>query len=184
MKAHRGRRCTVPFIPNFLTTWRCVVSFTPQPLYGHVPWYLWDTKFGGPQRRTGRFGEERNLLPLWNSNPGPSLVAIQTQQPSLVTNWRDAREMQSSCANHDKGHLWVAASRTSVAAYRRFGETCCLNFQSILTSESADSSELGVSIHGIISQNTSIWTHYHLSKYQYLMAVSIFMFIRLCFCVA
>ena len=153
--------------------------------------YPWDTRLGGPQRRFGRFGEEY-LLPLWNSNPGHSLVAIPTQQQSLVIIWRKALtcshrsliHISMPPANHDNGHLWVAVSSTSVVAYQRFGETCCLHFQSILMSESAGSSELAVSIHGITSQNALIWTHFHLPIYQYMVAASIFMFIPLYFCVA
>jgi hypothetical protein len=43
------------------TTWRWVVSFTPLQLY---PRYLLDRRLGGPQRRSGCCGGEKNLLPL------------------------------------------------------------------------------------------------------------------------
>jgi hypothetical protein len=43
--------------------WRCVVSFTPRPLYpqGKSPWYPLDRRLGGPQSRSGRGGEEKNF---------------------------------------------------------------------------------------------------------------------------
>jgi hypothetical protein len=47
------------------TRWKCVVSFSPLPLYpqGKSPRYPLDRKLGGPQSRSGRYGEE-NKLPL------------------------------------------------------------------------------------------------------------------------
>jgi hypothetical protein len=42
-----------------------VVSFTPRPLYhqGNSPCYPLDRRFGGPQSRSGRGGEEKNSQP-------------------------------------------------------------------------------------------------------------------------
>jgi hypothetical protein len=47
------------------TRWRWVVSFTPRPLYtkGKSPLYPLDRRLCGPQRRSGRSGEERNSQP-------------------------------------------------------------------------------------------------------------------------
>jgi hypothetical protein len=61
-----------------------VVNFTPRPLYppGKSPRYPLDGRLGGPQSRSGRFGEEKKILdstgtrtpiPLSSS---PKLVAI------------------------------------------------------------------------------------------------------------
>jgi len=76
----------------------------------------------------------------WHSN----LVWWQNEETRVTCSHRSLVHLKVSLrpTNHDDGHLWVAASRTSMAAYRRFGETCCLHFQSILTSESADSSDV------------------------------------------
>jgi hypothetical protein len=42
-----------------------VVSVTPRPLYsGKTPRYPINMRLGGPQRRSGHFGEEKNLLSL------------------------------------------------------------------------------------------------------------------------
>jgi hypothetical protein len=48
-----------------------VVSFTPLPLYSRYPL---DKRLGGPQSRSGRFGEEKILAPYRDSNSDPSLV--------------------------------------------------------------------------------------------------------------
>jgi hypothetical protein len=47
---------------NLDTICRCMVSFTPLPLYprGKSPWY----SLGGPQSRSGCYEEEKNLLSL------------------------------------------------------------------------------------------------------------------------
>jgi hypothetical protein len=45
------------------TSWRRIVSFTPQPLYpwGKSPQYPLHRRLGGPQSRSGRRGEEKDL---------------------------------------------------------------------------------------------------------------------------
>jgi hypothetical protein len=55
-----------------------VVSFTPQPLYsqGKIPWYPLDRRLGGPQRRFGRGGEEKN------SQPPPSIEPQNPDRPA------------------------------------------------------------------------------------------------------
>jgi hypothetical protein len=52
-----------PRILDLGSRWRWVVSFTPRPLYsqGKSPWYPLDRRLGGPQSRSGRGGEEKNL---------------------------------------------------------------------------------------------------------------------------
>jgi len=48
-----------------------VASFTPRPIYpqGKSPWYPPDRRVGGPQRRSGRGGEEINSQPLSGLEP-------------------------------------------------------------------------------------------------------------------
>jgi hypothetical protein len=78
------------------------------------------------------------------------------------------------------GRVWTDSKGQHATSRPPKPLTWCLHFQRILTTESADSSEMAVSIHGITSKNTSIWTYYHLSVYKYMVAVPVIMFIRLC----
>jgi hypothetical protein len=66
------RRYSLTFL-HLGTRWGWVVSFTPLPLYprGKSPRYPLDRKLGGPQSRSGRCGEEKNLA-LPEIEPGPS----------------------------------------------------------------------------------------------------------------
>jgi hypothetical protein len=75
MKAY-GSGCTDPRFLDLGTSWRWVVNFTPRPLYprGKRPGYPLDRRLGGPQSRSGRFGEEKNSWPCRDSNPDPSVV--------------------------------------------------------------------------------------------------------------
>jgi hypothetical protein len=59
-----GKLITAPLILNLCTRWRWVVSFTPRTLYlwGKSLRYPLSRRQDGPQRRSGRFGEEKNLL--------------------------------------------------------------------------------------------------------------------------
>jgi hypothetical protein len=61
-----GEWITSPLILNLCARWKWVVSFTPRTLYlwGKSLRYLLSTRQGGPQRRSGRFEEEKNLLSL------------------------------------------------------------------------------------------------------------------------
>jgi hypothetical protein len=58
----------------------------PRPLYpqGKGPWYVLDMRLGGPQRRSGRRGGEKNSQPRRESNPKTPIV-----QPvaSHYTDW-------------------------------------------------------------------------------------------------
>jgi hypothetical protein len=49
---------------DFGTRWRCVVSFTPRSLYprGNCPRCTLDRRLGGPQRRSGCYREEKNVV--------------------------------------------------------------------------------------------------------------------------
>jgi hypothetical protein len=75
---------------DFDTRW--VVSFAPWPLYPRVksPRYLLDMRLGGPQRRSGRCEENKNILPLLKMEPRflglpvHSLVAILTSHFSCL----------------------------------------------------------------------------------------------------
>jgi hypothetical protein len=66
------------------TRQRSVVSFTLRPLYypGKNPLSPFDRRLDGPQKRFGRYGEEKNLLLLPGIKPRPSSpypVAIPTE---------------------------------------------------------------------------------------------------------
>jgi hypothetical protein len=58
------------------------------PLYpwGNSPRYSLDSRFGGPQSRSGRCKEEKNPCPYQESNPRPSSqwpIPILTEVPQL-----------------------------------------------------------------------------------------------------
>jgi hypothetical protein len=64
--------------------WRQVVSFLPQPLYpwGKSPWYPME-------KRSGRCGAEKNLLPLmgfesWLSSPEP-IAILSYPSPAIIS---------------------------------------------------------------------------------------------------
>jgi len=58
MKTYLGSGGTAPRIINLGTRWRCVVSFTPRPLYPRRknPRYTLYGKLGRPQRQSGNTG--------------------------------------------------------------------------------------------------------------------------------
>jgi hypothetical protein len=66
--------------------WRCMVSFTPRPLYlqGNSPLYPLSRRLAGPPSRSGRYEEEKNFLRpsrielLLLGRPVRSLVTIPT----------------------------------------------------------------------------------------------------------
>jgi len=61
MKAHKGIRVIVPH--TSIIRWRCVVDFTPQLHHPREePEYTVNTKLGGSQRCTERFGKEKKVL--------------------------------------------------------------------------------------------------------------------------
>jgi hypothetical protein len=68
-----GCVCIDPRIPDLGISWRLVVTFTPRPLYPRTksPWYPLDRRLGGPQNRSGRLGEEKNLAPTGTRTPTP-----------------------------------------------------------------------------------------------------------------
>jgi hypothetical protein len=55
---------------------RQIVSFTIRPVYhrGNSPRYSQDSSLALPQSRSGRYGEEMNLLPCLELNPVSSVV--------------------------------------------------------------------------------------------------------------
>jgi hypothetical protein len=63
MKAYGVSGCIDPHFLELSTSWRWVGSFTPLPPYprGKSPLYPLDRRFGGPQSRSGRRGEEKIL---------------------------------------------------------------------------------------------------------------------------
>jgi hypothetical protein len=66
MKAYLGNGDIAPRILGLGTRWRRVVSFTPRE---KSPWYPLHRRLGGPQRRSGRGGEEKNFQPLPGLEP-------------------------------------------------------------------------------------------------------------------
>jgi len=60
-----------PRILHLGTRWRLMMSFTPRPIYRQwkSSWYPLHRWLGGPQRRSGRCGKEKNLKPLPGLEP-------------------------------------------------------------------------------------------------------------------
>jgi hypothetical protein len=54
MNTYWGSGCIAPFILDFGTRWRWMVSFRPRPFYSQ------GKRLGGPQNRSERDGEEKN----------------------------------------------------------------------------------------------------------------------------
>jgi hypothetical protein len=75
MKAY-GSGCIDPHFLDLGTSWRRVVNFTPRPLYPQEKnlRYPLDRRLGGPQSRSGRFGEEKILDPTGTRTPDTSVV--------------------------------------------------------------------------------------------------------------
>jgi len=79
-QAYRGNTDITPLILNLRATRRWVVKITPPPalLPGKNSGTHW-IYLVGPQRRSGHYGEEKNLLPL----PCLSLITIRTKVSRL-----------------------------------------------------------------------------------------------------
>jgi hypothetical protein len=64
-----------------------VVGFKPQSLYvkGKSRWYPLDRRLGGPRKRSGRGGEEKNSQPL----PGlePPIIQLVAQRYTVELSW-------------------------------------------------------------------------------------------------
>jgi hypothetical protein len=67
-----GSGCIDPRILDLGTSWRWVITFTPQLLYsrGKSLWYTSDRRLDGPQNRSGWRREEKNIAP--NGTRAPS----------------------------------------------------------------------------------------------------------------
>jgi hypothetical protein len=123
------------YVPHFLdlgTSWRWVVSFTPQPLYprGKSPRYPLDRRLGGPQSRSGHVQKRKSLTlpglelqPLGRSARSQSLYRLR--YPGTEVNYFSSyrtlsaiRQTVSSakfaCASRHAGHRspWSAKSWT------------------------------------------------------------------------
>jgi hypothetical protein len=92
-----------------------VVSFTPRPLYpqGKSLRYPLDRRLGGPQSRSGRHGEEKNLGPTGTRSPTPSSsrlypVAIPTELSRLC---RGEEVVKISCGSVQSAHQEGELSR-------------------------------------------------------------------------
>jgi hypothetical protein len=68
---HMGEWSYDSTIPDFGNRWRWVVSFTTLQLYrrGNSSPYPLDRRLGGPQSRSGRCGEEKDLATAGNRTP-------------------------------------------------------------------------------------------------------------------
>jgi hypothetical protein len=88
MKVYWGSGGIAPRIIDLGTRWRCVVSFTPQPLYrqGKSPWYTLDRRLGGPLSRSGRGSEEKNSQPLQGIKP-PIIQPVAQRYTTELTRW-------------------------------------------------------------------------------------------------
>jgi hypothetical protein len=69
------------------TRWRWAISFTPRMLYprGNCPRYPLDRRLSGPQSRSGRCGEERNLPPVVSRTPAVQPVARHHADWAILT---------------------------------------------------------------------------------------------------
>jgi hypothetical protein len=76
-----GSGCIDPHFLDLGTSWRWVVSFTPLPRY---PRYPFDTRLGGPQSRSGRYGKVKILYPTGTRTPAPPVVQSVA---SRYTDW-------------------------------------------------------------------------------------------------
>lgn len=80
MKACKGNRGLSPLTINLGARWRSLVYNTPQAIYPPPPWertlYPLCKRFDGSQSQSGKYGEEKNTLPLPGFEPQPvQLVA-------------------------------------------------------------------------------------------------------------
>jgi len=80
---------------------KLAVSYTTRPLYprGKSPRHPLDRRLGGPQRRSGRGGEEENSLPLPGiepRSPSRSLVTLLSEQPRLAHHSRDEQRNEEN----------------------------------------------------------------------------------------
>jgi hypothetical protein len=68
-----GSGCIHPRFLDLATSWRWVVSFTPQPLYPRRKRrrHPLDRRLGGPKSRSGRRGEVKILDPTGTRTPTP-----------------------------------------------------------------------------------------------------------------
>jgi hypothetical protein len=81
---HMGKWRYSSTIQDLDTRWRWEVSFTPQPLYhqGNCPRHPLNRKLGGPQNRSGRYGEDKNSCPCGESNPVSAAGTLSLYRPS------------------------------------------------------------------------------------------------------
>jgi hypothetical protein len=81
-----GKRSYSSTIHDLGTRWGWVVSFTPRPFYPREksPRYPLETRLGGPQSRSGRCGEEKNLASAGNRTPAVQPVPILTELSRLL----------------------------------------------------------------------------------------------------
>jgi hypothetical protein len=82
-----GSGCIDPHFLDLGTSWRWVVSLTPQPLYprGKSPRYPLDRRLGGPQSQSGKFEEEKILDPTGTRTPSPVVQPIASRYTDYAT---------------------------------------------------------------------------------------------------
>jgi hypothetical protein len=94
-----GSGCIDPHFLDLGTSWRWVDKFTPRPLYprGKNPRYPLDRRLGGPQSRSGRFGEEKIFDPT---------VKVKLSLQQVVKAHRGVRLRGSQIFSRQSTHRW------------------------------------------------------------------------------
>ena len=105
MKSYKGNKGKAPLILKHGTTWSCWFKVMLRPLYA---WYLLNRRLGGWHSQSGRFGDDRNVLPpsRWhtlsrnvsNKLPIHATRYSETLNTSNVTQFRVVAWPQSSNA--------------------------------------------------------------------------------------
>jgi hypothetical protein len=77
MKVYGRFEVIAPGILNLSIKCIWLVSFSPRPLYPRGNWtrYPLDRRLGGPQSRSGHYGEEKNPYSAGNRTPKDQPVA-------------------------------------------------------------------------------------------------------------
>jgi hypothetical protein len=122
------------------TRWKCVVDFTPLPLYlcRKGPQYSLDRRLGGPQCWSGWCGVQKNLLPIGIQTP-----AIQPVD-HYYTNWVILVHLQVTEVSY---FYW-----NSLTIF-------CWNFNSIYGSSHVSDTYISVQRITFIAMAWHVWRH-------------------------
>jgi hypothetical protein len=142
---HMGERRYSSSILVLGIRWRLVASFTPLPIYtrGKSPQYPFDRRLGGPQSRSGQYGENRTQavqpvarspklyrLSYPDSPKSPTLVILNQMNPCLI--WG------SFSGDHEEYCLQGCDAVKSGRIDRRFWRTYCLHLQDLRVSQASN----------------------------------------------